>query len=209
VRGNICEGLATDIDYPQFCMGGYSGPNTGFAILSMNVSRIFNTDTWIVQALPYFKIGDMHIDSVPAAGGPLMKFCTGHSSGTPTEAGTSTDGSNIITGMADTSDIEVGYLYTVSAGFATTRPFYCTAKTATTVSLAANATAPGACTITEAVPVWVDVYGGMGPAQTGVAAMTNLTAPANLNADTVTTAELADIVGRLIARLRSTGIVAD
>jgi len=45
--------------------------------------------------------------------------------------------------------------------------------------------------------------------QTGVNAMTNLVAPANWDADTVTTAELADIVGRLIARLRTHGLVGD
>jgi hypothetical protein len=47
----------------------------------------------------------------------------------------------------------------------------------------------------------------IGEQQTGVAAMTNLTAPANLDADTVTTAELADIVGNLIDKLRVHGIV--
>jgi len=43
----------------------------------------------------------------------------------------------------------------------------------------------------------------------GVSAMTNLTAPANLDADTVSTAELADIVGNLIAKLRTLGVVGD
>ena len=42
---------------------------------------------------------------------------------------------------------------------------------------------------------------------TGVSAMTNLTAPANLDADTVTVAELADIVGNLINKLREHGLV--
>jgi hypothetical protein len=45
--------------------------------------------------------------------------------------------------------------------------------------------------------------------QTGVAAMTNLTAPANLDADTVTVAQLADIVGNLISKLRTHGLVGD
>lgn len=49
----------------------------------------------------------------------------------------------------------------------------------------------------------------VGAQQTGVEAMTNLTAPANLDANTVTTAELADIVGNLINKLRSHGLVAD
>ncbi len=49
----------------------------------------------------------------------------------------------------------------------------------------------------------------LGARQSGVSAMTNLTTPSNLNADTVTTAELADIVGNLIDKLRTTGVVGD
>ena len=41
----------------------------------------------------------------------------------------------------------------------------------------------------------------------GVSAMTNVTTPANLNADTVTVAELADIVGNLIDKLQARGVV--
>ena len=41
----------------------------------------------------------------------------------------------------------------------------------------------------------------------GVTEMSNLTTPSNLNADTVTTAELADIVGNLIDKLQERGIV--
>jgi len=41
----------------------------------------------------------------------------------------------------------------------------------------------------------------------GVDPMTNLTAPANLDADTVTVAELADIVGNLINKLHDRGVV--
>lgn len=44
--------------------------------------------------------------------------------------------------------------------------------------------------------------------QTGVSAMTNVTTPANWDADTVTVAELADIVGTLIDKLRTHGLVA-
>lgn len=47
----------------------------------------------------------------------------------------------------------------------------------------------------------------LGPQQTGVAPMTNLTAPANLDADTVDVGELADIVGNLITKLRAHGLV--
>lgn len=47
------------------------------------------------------------------------------------------------------------------------------------------------------------------PQQTGVSAMTNVTTPANLDANTVTTAELADIVGNLINKLRAQGLVDD
>jgi hypothetical protein len=45
--------------------------------------------------------------------------------------------------------------------------------------------------------------------QSGVSAMTNVSAPSNLNADTVTVAELADIVGTLITKLRTHGLVGD
>lgn len=45
--------------------------------------------------------------------------------------------------------------------------------------------------------------------QTGVSAMTNVTVPSNLDANTVSTAELADIVGTLIVKLRAHGLVAD
>lgn len=43
--------------------------------------------------------------------------------------------------------------------------------------------------------------------QTGVSAMTNVTSPSNLDADTVTVAELADIVGTLISKLRTHGLI--
>jgi hypothetical protein len=45
--------------------------------------------------------------------------------------------------------------------------------------------------------------------ETGVSAMTNVTAPVNLDANTVTVAELADIVGNLIDKLRNHGLIAD
>jgi len=45
------------------------------------------------------------------------------------------------------------------------------------------------------------------PPSDGVSDMSNLTAPSNLDADTVTTAELADIVGNLIATLQDRGLV--
>jgi hypothetical protein len=45
--------------------------------------------------------------------------------------------------------------------------------------------------------------------ETGVSAMTNVTAPVNLDADTVTTAELADIVGNLINKLRNHNLIGD
>ena len=47
----------------------------------------------------------------------------------------------------------------------------------------------------------------LGAQQTGVSAMTNVSTPSNLNADTVTVAELADIVGNLINKLRAHGMV--
>jgi len=49
----------------------------------------------------------------------------------------------------------------------------------------------------------------VGAQQTGISAMTNVTPPANWDADTVTTAELADIVGTLITKLRTHGLVAN
>lgn len=49
----------------------------------------------------------------------------------------------------------------------------------------------------------------VGPRQTGVSAMTNVSSPANLDANTVSTAELADIVGNLINKLRTHGLVGD
>jgi len=45
--------------------------------------------------------------------------------------------------------------------------------------------------------------------RSGVSAMTNLTTPANQDADTITVAELADIVGNLIVKLRAAGYVRD
>lgn len=48
----------------------------------------------------------------------------------------------------------------------------------------------------------------VGAQQTGVSAMTNVSTPSNLDADTVTVAELADIVGTLIDKLRTHGLVA-
>jgi len=45
--------------------------------------------------------------------------------------------------------------------------------------------------------------------QTGVSAMTNITAPSNLDCDTVNVAELADIVGTLITKLRAHGLVGN
>lgn len=48
----------------------------------------------------------------------------------------------------------------------------------------------------------------VGAQQTGISPMTNLTAPSNWDADTVTTAQLADIVGTLINKLRTHGLVA-
>lgn len=47
----------------------------------------------------------------------------------------------------------------------------------------------------------------LGPQETGVSPMTNVSVPVNLNADTVTVSELADIVGNLINKLRSHGMV--
>lgn len=45
--------------------------------------------------------------------------------------------------------------------------------------------------------------------QTGVSAMSNVSAPSNVDADTVSTAELADIVGTLIDKLRTHGLIGD
>jgi len=45
--------------------------------------------------------------------------------------------------------------------------------------------------------------------RSGVSAMTNLTTPTNLDADTATVAELADIVGNLITKLRAAGYLRD
>ena len=53
----------------------------------------------------------------------------------------------------------------------------------------------------------IDGVSILGPQQTGVAPMTNLTAVSNLDANTVTTPELADIVGNLINKLRIHGLV--
>ena len=49
----------------------------------------------------------------------------------------------------------------------------------------------------------------VGAQQTGISAMTNLTAVSNWDANTVTVAELADIVGLLITKLRAHGLVAN
>ena len=49
----------------------------------------------------------------------------------------------------------------------------------------------------------------VGTQQTGINAMTNVSTPANWDADTVTVAQLADIVGTLIIKLRTHGLVAD
>jgi hypothetical protein len=49
----------------------------------------------------------------------------------------------------------------------------------------------------------------VGARQSGVEAMTNVSAIGNLDADTVTTAQLADIVGNLITKLRAHGLVGD
>ena len=49
----------------------------------------------------------------------------------------------------------------------------------------------------------------VGRQRTGLSAMTNVDYPANLNANTVNVAELADIVGRLLNALRAHGLVAD
>jgi hypothetical protein len=56
-------------------------------------------------------------------------------------AGVSTNGSAVITGLADTSDFNVGDFVTASAGFpSTVIPYKITAKTASTVTLSLNAT---------------------------------------------------------------------
>ena len=158
-----------------------------------------------------YKAGDYVFDQLPASGQATIWACTGTTDDTPTDvAGDTTSGSATVTGVADTSDFNVGEYVTASAGFATTGPYLLLAKTATTLKIDSVATSSqNNITVTEQIPVWAYIYSGIGPVQTGVAAMTNLTAPANLDANTVTTAELADIVGRLIARLRSTGIVGD
>lgn len=49
----------------------------------------------------------------------------------------------------------------------------------------------------------------VGARQTGISAMMNVSAPSNLDANTVTVAELADIVGNLINKLRTHGLVAN
>lgn len=89
---------------------------------------------------PTWNDGDIVWNTAPASGGAPGWMCTTEGTfSAATDNTGDTDGSTgVITGMADTSDFNVGQYVTVSAGFATTGPFKITALTASTMTVNAN-----------------------------------------------------------------------
>jgi hypothetical protein len=152
----------TTVDYPQFAQN-YATENTGWSMIGMTVSRIFNTVSGSVNVAK-FLTGDRVIS--PAPGSIADRVCTALADGSVSEAGTATAGSGTITDMGDTSDITVGYVYAPSAQF-TAGDYYAIAKTSTSVTLNAVATGSGAVTITERLPTWQGLYTITGTAATG------------------------------------------
>lgn len=102
-----------------------------------------------------WEIGDEVHNSVPAAGQPSGWICTKTGTfGAFTEAGTTTSGSPIVTGMADTTDIFVGDFVDASAGFAVLTILRVIGKTANSLTLDRNANASGAATLSTTDPVF-------------------------------------------------------
>jgi hypothetical protein len=108
--------------------------------------------------LATYQTGDEIIHAQTVAGGTEGWKCTTGGTipdGTPySQAGTSTNTSPIITGLANTTLMLVGDWVSPSAGFATTGPYEVIAKTATTLTLDTNANANAAPTVTHYAPVF-------------------------------------------------------
>jgi len=99
--------------------------------------------------------GDTLYNILPATGQPKGWVCTKTGTfGAFSEAGTTTSGSPIVTGLTDTSDIYVGDFIDATAGFATLTILRVIAKTSTTITVDRNANASGAVTLSTTDPVW-------------------------------------------------------
>jgi hypothetical protein len=100
--------------------------------------------------------GDQIINTLVAAGGSPGWVCV--TSGTfsaATEAGTTTNGSATITGLADTSDFFIGEFVNASAGFASlTALTIVSIVTNTSITVDRVANASGACTLSTSDPVF-------------------------------------------------------
>ena len=101
--------------------------------------------------------GDRVYHSIPAAGSPIGWICTvGGTFSAATEAGTSTSGSAVVTGLADTSDFFPGDLVDATAGFAVlTRLTILSIVDNTSITVDRSANASGACTLATVDSTWV------------------------------------------------------
>jgi hypothetical protein len=99
---------------------------------------------WLSDAAASTKAGDECVQS-----GTFAQNSSPYSQG-----GTSTNGSPIVTALANTALVLVGDYVACSAGFATTGPFKVIAKTSTTLTLDTNANANAAPTVTHSAPVF-------------------------------------------------------
>lgn len=113
-----------------------------------------NSSTWVGGT---WRAGDRIYNSAPAVGSAIGWICTvGGTFSAASEAGTSTSGSAVITGLADTSDFFPGDYVNATAGFAVLTGLTIVsivANTSITVDRAANAT--GACTLSTPDSIWV------------------------------------------------------
>jgi hypothetical protein len=182
LRSSVGTGVTTvannEIPYAQ----NVSTPAGGWNQLSLSPFLHIRTGA-TSSVVPIYKVGDVIMDTSPVAGGSAFFQCTGSSAGVPTDnTGDTTDTSYTITGMADTSDMTVGYLYTISAGFpSATDPYTMIAKTATTATFDTAATSSVAnVTVTEIVPTWSTINSTPGTLQAaGAGAGTLLSGNAN------------------------------
>jgi hypothetical protein len=111
--------------------------------------------------LATYETGDIIYHSQTVAGGSEGWKCTTSGTipdGTPySQAGVSTSGSPIITGLANTTLVLVGDYVSPSAGFATTGPFRVIAKTVSTLTVNVNANGNNTPTVTHFAPIFKEL----------------------------------------------------
>jgi hypothetical protein len=110
-------------------------------------------------ALTTWEQGDTQHNSTPGTAGTPGWVCVTSgtfpdSPGAYSQAGTSTNGSPIITGLTNTTKVLVGDYVSPSAGFATTGPYRVIAKTSTTITLDTNSNGNNTPTVTHFTPVF-------------------------------------------------------